>query len=77
MDFMTCNTCRRVVKVNNTGVCLGCQRGFTKEELEDYKEAKVASLEARQQELEQSLQKLDEDKEHGKKRRRRKTKTAE
>lgn len=25
MKLMTCNTCFRVVEVNNTGVCLGCQ----------------------------------------------------
>lgn len=35
MQYMTCNTCRRVVQLNATGICLGCQRGFVKEPQED------------------------------------------
>lgn len=26
MKFMTCNACRRIVQVNNTGICLCCQQ---------------------------------------------------
>jgi hypothetical protein len=26
---MTCNSCRSVVNLNNTGICLGCQMGFS------------------------------------------------
>ncbi|NGX36890.1 MAG: hypothetical protein K1000chlam2_00035 [Chlamydiae bacterium] len=25
---MECQTCKGIVQVNNTGICLGCQRGF-------------------------------------------------
>ncbi len=32
---MNCTTCTVLVEVNNTGVCLGCQRGFVKEPQED------------------------------------------
>lgn len=28
MKFMNCTTCQRVVKINNTGICLSCQKGF-------------------------------------------------
>lgn len=35
MQFMTCSTCSRVVQINNTGICLGCQRGFTGMDAED------------------------------------------
>ena len=35
MQFMNCNACQRVVKINNTGICLGCQRGFTGQDAED------------------------------------------
>lgn len=35
MHFMTCNSCQRVVQINNTGICLGCQRGFTGVDAED------------------------------------------
>ena len=30
MKYMTCNACRAVVEVNNTGICLGCQMGLGK-----------------------------------------------
>lgn len=29
MSWMTCNTCRTVVKNNETGICHSCQGGFT------------------------------------------------
>ena len=35
MKFMNCTSCQRVVQVNNTGICLGCQRGFMREPQED------------------------------------------
>lgn len=28
-DWMTCTTCKTVVKANETGTCLSCQGGFT------------------------------------------------
>jgi len=34
-DWMNCNTCRRSVRVNPTGVCLACQSGFSGEICED------------------------------------------
>lgn len=35
MKFMNCTLCQAVVQINNTGTCLGCQRGFIKEPQED------------------------------------------
>lgn len=32
---MVCSTCSRVVQLNNTGLCLSCQRGFTGLDAED------------------------------------------
>ncbi len=29
VSYMTCTTCKGVVLVNNTGICLRCQGGFT------------------------------------------------
>lgn len=29
MKWMECTTCHATVEVNNTGICLGCQCGFT------------------------------------------------
>lgn len=29
MQFMNCNACRTLVQVNPTGICLGCQMGFS------------------------------------------------
>lgn len=28
-DWMMCTSCRKVAVVNETGICLSCQRGFT------------------------------------------------
>lgn len=28
MQYMTCNRCRKIVQVNNTGICMGCQLGM-------------------------------------------------
>lgn len=28
-DWMCCNTCKNTVIVNETGICLACQKGFT------------------------------------------------
>jgi len=69
MDWMPCTTCKRVVKINNTGLCLGCQRGFTGLDAEDVwkpepkVEAKVSEkerLETRQKEIEDALEKVSE-----------------
>ena len=35
MQLMTCTTCNRVIQTNNTGICLGCQRGFPNVDQED------------------------------------------
>lgn len=35
MQYMNCNACQRVVQINNTGICLGCQRGFIGVDAED------------------------------------------
>lgn len=68
MQFMNCNTCQRVVQINNTGICLGCQRGFTGVDAEDVYKPPVKpvedteitrtidELEARQKEIEEKLE---------------------
>jgi len=33
--YMNCNTCTKVVKINNTGICIGCQCGFNISTQED------------------------------------------
>jgi len=35
MKCMPCTTCRRVVQINCTGICLSCQRGFVATDQED------------------------------------------
>ncbi len=37
MNFMTCNTCRCLVQVNCTGICLGCQMGFAGLQKDEWK----------------------------------------
>ena len=76
MQFMTCTTCQRVVQINNTGICLGCQRGFPNMDAEDVykppvktdKELEIEKLKAREKELEdainQGLQQEDDQQEH-------------
>ena len=32
---MTCNVCRATIEINNTGICLGCQRGIRSVPQED------------------------------------------
>jgi len=34
-EWMNCNACKTVVINNETGICLGCQRGFTYKLQED------------------------------------------
>lgn len=29
MNYMTCNTCKQIVAINNTGMCIACQAGFS------------------------------------------------
>ena len=36
MNFMECQTCRGIVQINNTGICMGCQRGFIGTPQEDH-----------------------------------------
>jgi hypothetical protein len=44
MQYMNCNACQRVVQINNTGICLGCQRGFTGVDAEDvYKSSETCA----------------------------------
>lgn len=35
MRYMQCPTCTRAVVINNTGICLDCQTGFSKKEHKD------------------------------------------
>lgn len=52
MIFMACTTCKRVVQVNSTGTCLGCQRGFIGAPQED-------AYEFHKPEVEDALQKSE------------------
>jgi len=60
MNFMSCGSCSRVCEINNTGICLGCQRGFVNLPQEDSWEKsphrKKVKLEQRQKELEDAIQ---------------------
>lgn len=35
IEWMNCTTCKALVQINNTGICLGCQMGFTRVPQED------------------------------------------
>jgi hypothetical protein len=35
MIYMQCITCKKTVHMNETGTCLGCQRGFAHDTQED------------------------------------------
>lgn len=52
MLFMTCTTCTKVVQVNPTGTCLGCQRGFVAAPQED-------AYEFHKEEVENAIQKQE------------------
>ena len=67
MEWMPCTTCNRVVKINNTGICLGCQRGFTGLDAEDVwkpspveaaKATEVNRLQSRKKEIEDALKEV-------------------
>jgi len=56
--WMTCNSCRAVVQLNSTGICLGCQGGFAGQQQEDKyipEEEKIQKLKARERELEDAI----------------------
>jgi len=59
MKYMTCNTCRATVQVNNTGICLGCQQGSNKAEKadhhRDYKSNELKELLSREKAIEDAL----------------------
>lgn len=63
MEFMTCNTCRSVVQLNNTGICLACQGGFIGVAQSDAYETsfrnKIDVLKKKEQEIEEELKKTD------------------
>lgn len=49
--YMHCTTCKRLVIVNPTGICLGCQGGFSFIETDHYKpEIKDAAEERKEPE---------------------------
>jgi len=63
--WMTCNSCRAVVQLNSTGICLGCQGGFAGQQQEDKyipEEEKIQKLKAREKELEDAIQKSSSEK---------------
>ena len=56
---MNCGSCSAICQVNNTGICLGCQRGFTNYPQEDAwvnsDERKKLKLKERKEEIENEL----------------------
>lgn len=67
-NWMTCTTCRAIVQLNATGICLGCQGGFSgpleeenykaiKEEVEPKKETGYLPTETKLKEEEDAVQK--------------------
>lgn len=66
-NLMTCTTCKALVQLNATGICLGCQGGFNPFNDEDKyvpvetqlqsKEEEITRLKAREKELEDAIQK--------------------
>ena len=77
MNYMTCQTCRSTVTLNNIGICLGCQRGFIGIPQEDeYGQIsaknkdtanKMAELLARKEEIEYALEERKEQEDHQRK----------
>ena len=66
-EWMTCNTCYRVVAVNPTGICLSCQGGFTNQMCEDdyfYQTPKIHELKEKINAIEERLQQKDNQSEH-------------
>jgi len=58
MKCMPCTTCRRVVQINCTGICLSCQRGFVDVDQEDiYNTVEPAPFGV----LDLTLQKMEEE----------------
>lgn len=73
MKFMECQSCKGTVQINNTGLCLGCQRGFIGVPQEDAwkpeeeygqntanSDTKMAELQKRQEEIEKELSNANE-----------------
>jgi len=60
MEYMTCNTCKRVVNTNRIGICLNCQKGFDRNYSEDAysKEGDRRRLEVREKELVAEIENL-------------------
>ena len=56
---MSCPSCKAVVQLNATGVCLGCQRGFPGVSQEDsWKPVRgIEDLQHRQKEIEDAIEK--------------------
>lgn len=57
---MTCCSCSGVCQTNNTGICLGCQRGFVnlpqEDAWENSEEREKVKLQDRKKEVENALQ---------------------
>lgn len=70
MDFMECQSCRTLVRFNNTGICLACQRGFLGAPQEDAysftetAEEKLKELVTKQKEIEDAIQKSESESLH-------------
>lgn len=60
MDFMTCNSCRKLVHVNNTGICLGCQTHSSTPQPDEWKPTFQEQLEKRATELQEEIKKSKE-----------------
>lgn len=64
-QWMQCTTCKAIVQLNNTGICLACQGGFNSTEIKDkYELNDIDKLKEREKELENALQKPSTEKVH-------------
>jgi len=66
-DWMTCNTCRRSVRANPTGVCLACQSGFSGEICEDdflWEAVQYNKTKERIDAIEERIKQIDDQEEH-------------
>ena len=59
MKWMQCTTCRKTVKLNNTGTCLGCQGGFDNKIDSDHLKLSPGSLESIKKILNQRKKELE------------------
>jgi len=65
INWMNCNTCRRTVWLNETGICRACQGGFSGELCEDdYFMQTTNKVKERIDAIEERIEQIDNQAEH-------------